>query len=331
MNDHLLEVENLKVHYPVHGGIFSRQIGRVHAVDGVSFSIKTGQTLGLVGESGCGKTTVGRSILRLYTPTEGKVKFDGKDLSLLDKKQLRDLRKEMQMIFQDPQESLNSRHTVGHILEEPFLIHGLGAVTELKKEIGRLLDIVGLSQNAYDRFPHEFSGGQRQRIGIARAIALNPRLIICDEPVSALDVSIQSQILNLLLDLQEEMNLTYLFITHDLAVVKHVSDYIAVMYLGKIMEYSDADTLYKTPIHPYTYALISAIPVPDPAAKKKKQILMGDVPSPRHPPSGCVFHTRCPYVIEKCQHEIPQLVPASGNKDGFHLHACLREGELSFF
>ena len=330
MNDYLLDVENLKVHYPVHGGIFRQQTGKVHAVDGVSFSIKPGETLGLVGESGCGKTTVGRSILRLYLPTEGKVRFDGKDLSLLNKKQLRNLRKEMQMIFQDPFESLNSRHTVGHILEEPFLIHGLGKADELKKEIVRLLDTVGLSQSAYDRFPHEFSGGQRQRIGIARAIALHPRLIVCDEPVSALDVSIQSQILNLLLDLQQEMNLTYLFIAHDLAVVKHVSDHIAVMYLGKIVEYSDADTLYKAPIHPYTHALISAIPVPDPTVKKKKQILMGEVPSPISPPAGCVFHTRCPYALEKCKDQIPRLVPASGSKDGIHLHACLREGEITF-
>jgi oligopeptide/dipeptide ABC transporter ATP-binding protein len=330
MSDYLVEVENLKIHYPVYGGIFRRQIGKVHAVDGISFTIKPGETLGLVGESGCGKTTVGRSVLRLYSPTEGKVLFDGKDLSKLKKRQMQHLRKQMQIIFQDPFESLNSRHTIGNILEEPFLIHGLGTSGERRKEIARLLDTVGLAQNAYDRFPHEFSGGQRQRIGIARAIALNPRLIVCDEPVSALDVSIQSQILNLLIDLQQEMNLTYLFIAHDLAVVKHISDHIAVMYLGNIVEYSSADDLYESPVHPYTHALISAIPIADPTVKRKKQILMGDVPSPISPPSGCVFHTRCAYAAEKCQHQVPQLVPASGKKSGFHLHACLREGEISF-
>jgi len=330
MNDSLLEIENLKVHYPVYGGIFRRRVGRVHAVDGVSFSIKRGETLGLVGESGCGKTTVGRSIIRLYLPTEGRVIFDGKDLSLLSKKQLQHLRRQMQIIFQDPFESLNSRQSIGNILEEPYLIHGLGTAEERRREVDRLLETVGLPQGAYDRFPHEFSGGQRQRIGIARAIALQPKLIICDEPVSALDVSIQSQILNLLIDLQRKMNLTYLFIAHDLAVVKHISDHIAVMYLGKIVEYAPADILYNNPVHPYTHALISAIPIPDPAVKRKKQILMGEVPSPISPPSGCVFHTRCPYALEKCERNVPPLIPARGSDNGRHLHACLREGEIAF-
>jgi len=330
MSDYLLEVNNLKMHFPVHGGIFKRQIGKVHAVDDISFSVRSGETVGLVGESGCGKTTAGRSIIRLYKPTEGEVIFDGKNLSLIRKRQLRDLRKEMQMIFQDPFESLNSRHTIGYILEEPFVIHGIGTPEERKKEVKKLLGKVGLPESAYDRFPHEFSGGQRQRIGIARAIALKPKLIICDEPVSALDVSIQSQILNLLLDLQQEMNLAYLFIAHDLAVVKHVSDLIAVMYLGKIVEYTDADTLYKNHVHPYTHSLISAIPVPDPAIKKKRQILAGDVPSPMNPPTGCVFHTRCPYVLERCKAERPRLVPAPGTSGETHLQACFRAGEISF-
>jgi oligopeptide/dipeptide ABC transporter ATP-binding protein len=330
MSDCLLEVKNLKMHFPVRGGIFRRQIGKVYAVNDISFSIKPGETLGLVGESGCGKTTVGRNILRLYNPTEGDVIFDGKDLSLLAKKDMQELRKDMQMIFQDPFESLNARHTVGYILEEPFIIHRIGTSEERKTRAKGLLEKVGLPQKAYDRFPHEFSGGQRQRIGIARAIALNPKLLICDEPVSALDVSIQSQILNLLLDLQREMNLTYLFIAHDLAVVKHISDFIAVMYLGKIVEYADADTLYENPIHPYTHGLISAIPIPDPSLKKKKQILMGDVPSPINPPSGCVFHTRCPYVIEKCKQKEPKLTRVRNTNKGAHLQACLRSGDISF-
>jgi oligopeptide/dipeptide ABC transporter ATP-binding protein len=329
MSDYLLEVNNLKMHFVVHGGIFRRQIGKVHAVDGVNLYIRPGKTVGLVGESGCGKTTVGRSILRLYVPTEGRVLFDNKDLSRMGKIELRALRKDMQMIFQDPFESLNSRHTIGYILEEPFVIHGIGTSQERKREVKRLLEKVGLSEGASQRFPHEFSGGQRQRVGIARAIALNPRLVICDEPVSALDVSIQSQILNLLLDLQQEMNLTYLFIAHDLAVVKHVSDFVAVMYLGKIVEYTDADSLYRKPQHPYTDALISSIPVPDPKIKRIKKILKGDVPSPINPPSGCRFHTRCPIMIDQCVHEEPDLRPAPGTSGDEHLVACHRAGEIS--
>lgn len=271
MSESLLEIKNLKMHFPVRTGVLRRRTGKVYAVDDVSFSVRAGETLGLVGESGCGKTTVGRTIMRLYKPTDGKVFFNGRNMSSLTHKELRDSRKEMQMIFQDPFESLNSRHTVGYILEEPFIIHGIHTPKERKNEVEKLLEKVGLSGNSADRFSHEFSGGQRQRIGIARAIALRPSLIICDEPVSALDVSIQSQILNLLLDLQQDMNLTYIFIAHDLAVVKHVSDWIAVMYLGKIMEYTDADTIYASPLHPYTRALISAIPVANPRIKKKRR------------------------------------------------------------
>ena len=330
MSDYLLEVEHLKMHFPIYGGVFRRKVGKVYAVDDVSFNIKPGETVGLVGESGCGKTTVGRSILRLYEPTEGVVHFDGKDMAQLSREALRALRRDMQIMFQDPFESLNSRHTIGNILEEPFIIHEIGSPNERKAEVMNLLNRVGISEKAITRFPHEFSGGQRQRIGIARAIALKPKLIICDEPVSALDVSIQSQILNLLLDLQSEMKLTYIFIAHDLAVVKHISDRIAVMYLGKIVEYTDAESLYGNPVHPYTHALISAIPVPDPTVRKKKQVLKGDVPSPIHPPPGCVFHTRCPYVKDYCKEKVPELVPAPGSGDEEHLQACLRAGEISF-
>jgi oligopeptide/dipeptide ABC transporter ATP-binding protein len=330
MMDTLLEVENLKMHFPIHGGILRRKVGWVYAVDGVSLSVREGQTLGLVGESGCGKTTVGRTIARLYNPTAGKVFFSGKDIFGLNHQDLRAVRRDLQMIFQDPFESLNARHTIDDILQEPFAIHGIGSSADRDLEISQLLNRVGMDEKALTRFPHEFSGGQRQRIGIARAIALRPKLVICDEPVSALDVSIQSQILNLLLELQSEMKLTYLFIAHDLAVVKHISDRIAVMYLGKIVEYADADKLYQNPVHPYTYALLSAIPIPDPEVKKEKQILSGDVPSPINPPAGCVFHTRCPFVKEFCKIEIPELQPAPGTDDNDHLQACLRAGEISF-
>jgi oligopeptide/dipeptide ABC transporter ATP-binding protein len=322
----LLRVDGLKMYFPVKGGILRHKIGNVHAVDGVSFSITAGRTRGLVGESGCGKTTVGRSILRLYTPTAGEVWFNGDNLMLADRHRLRAARRNMQMIFQDPFESLNSRHTVGEILEEPFIIHKTGNGNDRRRKVNELLDRVGLPADAVTRFPHEFSGGQRQRIGIARSIALNPQLIVCDEPVSALDVSIQSQILNLLLELQKEMGLSYLFITHDLAVVKHISDRIAVMYLGKIVEYADADDLYAAPVHPYTRALLSAIPVPDPNRQHRYSPLEEDVPSPISPPGGCRFHTRCPYAIQLCKKDEPALTPRTGNAQ--HLCACHRAGEI---
>ncbi len=320
----LLEVKNLKMHFPVYGGILWRRVGTVYAVDGVSLRVRRGETLGLVGESGCGKTTVGRTILRVYDPTDGDVVFDGKRLSQMRGKALRRLRRDMQMIFQDPFDSLDSRQTVGDIIEEPFLIHGIGTPDERRAEVRKLLNRVGISEDAVNRFPHEFSGGQRQRIGIARAIALKPKLVICDEPVSALDVSIQSQILNLLLELQQEMKLTYLFIAHDLAVVKHISDHIAVMYLGKIVEYADAETIYANPLHPYTQTLISAIPVPDPFATKKRQVLVGDVPSPINPPTGCRFHTRCPVAMDHCKVEEPKLLPDSETVGETHLVACIQ-------
>lgn len=329
MTDNLLKVTNLKMHFPILGGILRRRVGTVFAVDGVSFSVKSGETIGLVGESGCGKTTVGRTIIRLYKPTDGGLYFNGTDLGQAGSDLMKKIRRDLQMIFQDPFESLNSRHTIGRILEEPFVIHGIGTASERTKSVETLLDRVGLPKGAMDRFPHEFSGGQRQRIGIARAIALNPKMIICDEPVSALDVSIQSQILNLLLELQEEMGLSYLFIAHDLAVVKHVSDFIAVMYLGKIVEYADADTLYQRPSHPYSRALISAIPVPDPQKRgKKRQILKGDVPSPVNPPKGCRFNTRCPHVQDICRETEPLLEPVAGSPCSDHEAACHFKDQL---
>ncbi|MGD9333252.1 MAG: dipeptide ABC transporter ATP-binding protein [Desulfobacterales bacterium] len=325
----LLSVEDLKMYFPVYGGVMRRRVAQVFAVDGVSFAIPAGQTLGLVGESGCGKTTVGRSILRLYQPTGGRVVFDGQNITTMDRVALQAVRRDMQIIFQDPFESLNSRHTIQEILEEPFRIHRIGSAAERRQRVSNLLGRVGMSTKALTRFPHEFSGGQRQRIGIARAIALEPRLVICDEPVSALDVSIQSQVINLLLELQREMGLTYLFIAHDLAVVKHISDHIAVMYLGRIVEYTDAATLYAHPRHPYTQALISAIPIPDPDARKNQQVLTGDVPSPINPPSGCHFRTRCPYAVDRCREEGPTLRSAPGAIDGSHLAACHRMEEIA--
>ena len=325
---HLLEVENLKMHFPILGGVFRHRVGSVYAVDDLSLRIGTGETLGLVGESGCGKTTVGRCIVRLYKPTAGNIQFDGHDLLKAPRGLLQQIRRNLQIIFQDPFESLNSRQTVRDIVEEPFVIHNIGTPETRRDKVIALLRRVGLSKGALDRFPHEFSGGQRQRIGIARAIALEPKLVICDEPVSALDVSIQSQILNLLIELQREMDLSYLFIAHNLTVVKHISDRIAVMYLGKIVEYADADTLYQHPIHPYTRALISAVPVPDPMVKKQRVVLQGDVPSPINPPTGCHFHTRCPHAIERCRRERPRLQPAPGRDDQAHLQACLRAHEL---
>ncbi len=303
----LLQIRDLKMHFPVKEGIFMRTGKYNKAVDGVSFDIMPGETLGLVGESGCGKSTLGRCIARLYQPTAGEVIFNGTDISRLGRKPLMPFRRDIQMIFQDPMESLNSRHTVGEILEEPFVVQNIGDKAFRRQRVKELLEVVGLPARSVTRYPFEFSGGQRQRIGIARSIALNPKLIICDEPVSALDVSIQSQILNLLIDLQKEFNLSYLFIAHDLAVVKHISDRIAIMYLGKIVESGDGESIYRTARHPYTQSLISAIPVPDPHHKSHRQVLVGDVPSPINPPSGCAFHTRCPKVMDVCRSTTPVL------------------------
>ena len=322
--ENLLQVDNLKMHFPVHGGILYRQIATVFAVDGVSFALKHGKTLGLVGESGCGKSTVGRALLRLYDPTDGQVQFDGKDITRLHGQNLRALRLDMQMIFQDPFESLNPRHTIGDILEEPFIIHKMGKSAERRKEVLKLLDKVGMPADAVHKYPHEFSGGQRQRIGIARSIALKPKLVICDEPVSALDVSIQSQILNLLLDLQQEMGMAYLFIAHDLSVIKHVSDQIAVMYLGRVVEIADSEDLYANPLHPYTQALIASIPVPDPRQRKDFKPLQGEVPSPLNPPPACHFVDRCAYAKEICHKETPILRSLDGDD---HQVACHFAGQ----
>ena len=301
MKESLLQVRGLKKYFPVRGGVFLRRIGNVQAVEEVSFSVERGKTLGLVGESGCGKSTVGQTILKLHKPTAGEIFYEGQDIAAMNRAELKAFRRDVQIIFQDPFESLNARHTVSRILEEPFVIHEMGTAAERRRWAGDLLNRVGLQVDALDRFPHEFSGGQRQRIGIARAIALKPKLVVCDEAVSALDVSIQSQVINLLMDLQREMNLALIFIAHDLAVVKHVSDDIAVMYLGKIVEQADAQEIYAFPRHPYTKALLSAIPIPDPSRRGERIILSGDVPSPIHPPKGCRFHTRCPHAADQCR------------------------------
>jgi oligopeptide transport system ATP-binding protein len=323
----LIEVRDLKMHFPVTKGIiFQRQVGAVKAVDGVSFSIKKGETLGLVGESGCGKSTTGRAILQLYRPTGGEVMFQGTDLTKLHGEELRRMRRKVQMIFQDPYASLNPRMTVGDIVGEPIRVHGLRKSSkDVRDRVQELLALVGLNPYFINRYPHEFSGGQRQRIGVARALAVEPEFIVCDEPVSALDVSIQAQVINLLEDLQDKLGLTYLFIAHGLAVVKHISDRVAVMYLGKVVELAEGTTLYSMPMHPYTQALLSAVPIPDPRVEKRRKriILEGDVPSPLNPPSGCHFHTRCPIAIEKCKIEDPPFVDYGSG----HFAACWRARE----
>ncbi|HEY4669431.1 MAG TPA: dipeptide ABC transporter ATP-binding protein [Tepidiformaceae bacterium] len=309
LGETLVDVKDLQIYFPVSAGIiFQRKVADVKAVDGVTFSVKRGETLGLVGESGCGKSTTGKAVLQLTRPTDGSVHFEGTDLTKIKGRELRRFRRKMQMIFQDPYASLNPRMSVGSIIGEPITIHKLASGKEKKEKVQNLLQTVGLNPYFANRFPHEFSGGQRQRIGIARALAVEPDFIVCDEPVSALDVSIQAQIINLLQDLQDQFNLTYLFIAHDLSVVRHISDRVAVMYLGHIMELTDRDSIFENPLHPYTKALLSAVPIPDPAIERQREriILLGDVPSPLRPPSGCVFHTRCPIAIDECRARRPE-------------------------
>lgn len=307
MNDIILQAKDLKKHFPIRKGFFMREVGQVKAVDGVDLTIRRGETLGLVGESGCGKSTLGRTLIRLYEPSQGTIEFEGTDFLKSSGKKLREDRRDIQMIFQDPYASLDPRMTVGQIVEQPFQIHNLLNPIERKARVKQLLELVGLKASHVNRYPHEFSGGQRQRISIARAIALNPKLIICDEPVSALDVSIQAQILNLLKDLQEKFNLTYIFISHDLSVIEHVCDRIAVMYLGKIVELTSRDELFKNPLHPYTQALMSSIPTIGEGKKKMAKILTGEIPSPINPPSGCTFHPRCPHKMDICVKQVPEL------------------------
>lgn len=320
MKQPLIEVKNLKKYYPINKGIFGRTVNYVKAVDGLDFTIYKGETLGLVGESGCGKSTTGRTILQLLKPTEGQVIYEGKNLVGLHPNKLRKLRKDMQMVFQDPYASLDPRLTVHDTLAEPLEIHGLYHGKEKDKRIEELLEVVGLNSYHAKRYPHEFSGGQRQRVGIARALALNPKLIVADEPVSALDVSIQSQVINLLQDLQAKYQLTYLFIAHDLSVVKHISDRIGVMYLGRIVELADKNTLFQSPKHPYTKALLSAVPIPNPLMKKERIVLQGDVPSPSNPPAGCTFHPRCRDCMDICRTEKPKMKEIDGTFIACHLY-----------
>ena len=322
-DNHLVDIENLQMYFPVTAGVMRRKIGDVKAVDDVTFYVKRGETLGLVGESGCGKTTTGRCILQLYKNTGGRVIFEGRDLSKLSGREMRDLRQDMQLIFQDPYASLDPRMTAGDLIGEPMLVHKLVKKgKEYKEQVDELLRLVQLEPYMAVRYPHEFSGGQRQRIGIARALATRPKLIICDEPVSALDVSIQTQVITLLIRLREEMNLTYLFIAHDLSVVRHISDRVAVMYLGKVVEITNSDELYDNPLHPYTQALLSAVPIPDPVVdrQRKRILLTGDVPSPINPPSGCNFHPRCHMAIDICKEQLPEFRDIGGE----HWVACHR-------
>lgn len=328
----LLKVEGLKQYFPIKGGMMGRTVNHVKAVDDISFTVYEGETVSIVGESGCGKSTTGRAILRLEEPTEGSITFDGHELTTLSKREMRKLRKDLQIIFQDPYASINPRQTVANLLNEAMTIQNVVPARERRARIIELLETVGLNEYQADRYPHEFSGGQRQRIGIARALSVNPRLIICDEAVSALDVSIQAQVLNLLKDLQEEFKLTYLFISHDLGVVRHISDRVIVMYLGKIVEIGDKYSIFENPKHPYSRALLSAIPVPDPTREKKHIVLTGDVPSPIDPPTGCRFHTRCPFAQDKCKLEEPKLKThdsmIKGHQAACHFIEEIESGEL---
>ncbi|MBB6284388.1 ABC transporter ATP-binding protein [Geobacillus subterraneus] len=321
MSEPLLEVKGLKKYFPITGGIFGKQIGTVKAVDDVTFTVYRGETLGIVGESGCGKSTTGRMLLRLIEPTDGSITFEGKEMKDLSKAELRRLRRDMQMIFQDPFASLNPRHTVEKILEEPLIVHGIGSKEERKQRVREMLEVVGLGSYHAKRYPHQFSGGQRQRIGIARALMTHPKLIIADEPVSALDVSIQAQVLNLLEDLQKQFSLTYIFIAHDLGVVRHISDRVGVMYLGRMVELAESESLYEAPKHPYTKALLSSVPIPDPDHKTERQLLSGDLPSPANPPQGCAFHTRCSACMNICRERRPELKEvANGHYVACHLY-----------
>jgi oligopeptide/dipeptide ABC transporter ATP-binding protein len=327
----ILSIQDLRKHYPIHGGIFGGKVGDVRAVDGVTLEVAAGETLGLVGESGCGKSTLGRTVIRLENPTGGQVLFEGRDMAHASRAELFGLRRDMQIIFQDPYSSLNPRMTVGEIVREPLVVHRRGTRAQQVDKVRALFETVGLTGDMLDRYPHEFSGGQRQRVGIARALALEPKLVIADEPVSALDVSVQSQVLNLMLRLQRDMGLTYVFISHDLAVVEHVSDTIAVMYLGKVVEKGPAARIFEKPAHPYTRALVAAIPAPDPRRRRTLPVVKGETPSPVSPPAGCSFHPRCPFVVEACRAAVPPLEPVAGSvgaANADHVAACIRKHEV---
>jgi len=325
-NGKILEIRDLKKHFPVRAGVFSRTVGAVKAVDGVSFDLAEGETLGLVGESGCGKSTLGRTILRLEEPTGGEVFYRGRDFLAADKREVFSLRRNLQMIFQDPYSSLNPRMTVGEIVREPLDIHKEGTDAERTRKVASLLEAVGLKADMVGRYPHEFSGGQRQRIGIARTLALNPHVIIADEPVSALDVSVRAQVINLMVELQRQLRLTYIFISHDLSVVEYLSDRIAIMYLGRIVEMGPRDAIFERPAHPYTRALIAAVPVPDPRERKEPELIRGEIPSPLNPPAGCSFHPRCPFAIPACKQAVPPLEPLTAGSP--QVAACIRKHEI---
>ncbi|KOP79537.1 MULTISPECIES: ABC transporter ATP-binding protein [unclassified Lysinibacillus] len=329
MSKVLLKVDGLKKYFPIRKGVLNTQVGDVKAVDDVSFEVFEGETLGIVGESGCGKSTTGRLLMRLLEPTEGEIEFAGKMISELSNNEMRKARRDIQMIFQDPYASLNPRHNIGKILEEPLIVHGMGNAKERKQKVLELLEIVGLNEYHVKRYPHQFSGGQRQRIGIARALMTNPRLIIADEPVSALDVSIQAQVLNLLQNLQKDLKLTYIFISHDLGVVRHISNRVGVMYLGKLVELTASEDLYAEPLHPYTQALLSSVPVPDPTFEREQLIISGDIPSASNPPSGCTFHTRCPFKKEECSQVVPKMQEVKpGHYVACHLYDAIQHSMI---